>query len=92
VTLDELLADTAWHAEALCREYPNVDWFPERGADPSQAKAMYARCLVHADCLDAGLPRTWKSGWNLGGVGTVERKRLRTARGEIVVSSTSEAA
>lgn len=47
----ELLRRPAWHADALCREYPNVSWFPERGDDVRKALAICDRCLVKAECL-----------------------------------------
>ncbi len=38
-----LLERPAWHADAACREHPEVDWFPERGDDQGPAKAVCAR-------------------------------------------------
>jgi WhiB family transcriptional regulator, redox-sensing transcriptional regulator len=68
-----------WHADALCREYPNVNWFPERGCDSSEAKAVCRRCLVQRECLEYALsqppfPGVW------GGTDEAERKELRRAR------------
>jgi hypothetical protein len=72
----------------LCAEYVDHGnwWFPERGESVTQARAIYSRCLVQADCLgwalDYGsqLPGLW------GGTSDRERKRLREGgiTGELV--------
>jgi WhiB family redox-sensing transcriptional regulator len=51
-TIEEVIRRPAWMADALCREYPDLHWFPERGQDTRTAKAVCARCLVRADCAD----------------------------------------
>jgi len=40
----------AWMADALCREFPQLSWFPERGESVEPAKAVCARCLVAEEC------------------------------------------
>jgi hypothetical protein len=45
----------AWHADALCKEYPDVDFLPGRGTDTLQARSICARCLVREECRDAGI-------------------------------------
>ena len=50
--LDVLLDPTPWAADALCVEYPEVEFFPERGQDSRPAKAVCARCLVRFECRD----------------------------------------
>ncbi len=45
----------AFHADALCKEYPAVNFFPERGEDTMRARAICARCLVRDECRQAGI-------------------------------------
>jgi hypothetical protein len=46
--LTELLTRVrpAWMKDALCREHPEISFFPEPGEDLRAAKAVCARCLV----------------------------------------------
>ena len=39
-----------WQADALCREYPGLDWFAESPAGMAAAAAVCSRCLVRAEC------------------------------------------
>jgi WhiB family redox-sensing transcriptional regulator len=48
--LTELIRRPPWMADALCREFPDVSWFPERGQDVRPAKAICSRCLVRVEC------------------------------------------
>ena len=54
-----------WHADALCQEYPEVNFFPPRGEHPRPALAVCSRCLALEECrawaLDQGgaLPGVW---------------------------------
>lgn len=63
----------AWQADALCREHPEVTWFPERGEPAGPAKAVCQGCLVRSECLawameqDPALEGVW------GGLTTKER-------------------
>ena len=51
-TLEELAAERpAFMSDALCREHPEISWFPERGEDARPAKAVCAACLVRDECL-----------------------------------------
>jgi WhiB family redox-sensing transcriptional regulator len=49
-TFAELIARPPWMLDALCREHPEVTWFPKQGEDVTAAKAVCARCLVRAEC------------------------------------------
>ena len=40
-----------WQADALCREYPDLPWFPNRGQPVDKALGVCGRCLVRAECL-----------------------------------------
>ena len=78
VMLEELLiARPEWHRDALCREHPEIDWFPEVGEDRRPAKAISARCPVREQCLAAGIDNP-DGIW--GGLGWRERRRLRRTR------------
>jgi hypothetical protein len=39
-----------WERDALCIEYPAVNFFPVRGEPTAPAKAVCALCLVLAEC------------------------------------------
>lgn len=68
----------AWHADALCKEFPSVSWFPEQGVDARTAKAICARCPVRVECLAAAVARGEKFGiW--GGLSAAEVRRRRVA-------------
>jgi WhiB family redox-sensing transcriptional regulator len=40
----------AWQRDALCQEYPDVTFFPERGEPTEPAKAVCARCACQEEC------------------------------------------
>ena len=76
--LDVLLDPTPWAADALCVEYPDVEFFPERGQDSRPAKAVCARCIVRFECRDFALEHRILHGvW--GGTSERERRGLRPA-------------
>ena len=45
----------SWHSDALCREYPGLSWFPERGVSTLAQRAVCARCIVAGECAGAAL-------------------------------------
>jgi WhiB family redox-sensing transcriptional regulator len=49
--LARLLERPAWQADALCREHPDVSWFPGQGEPTDPAKEICARCAVSDECL-----------------------------------------
>ena len=63
----------AWQADALCREYRDVDWFADQHA---AAKSICERCLCRAECRTAGEQEhgVW------GATNSRERARLRRAK------------
>jgi WhiB family redox-sensing transcriptional regulator len=70
-----------WQRDALCSEpgYRDADFFPDRGASTGEAKAICARCLVRAECLDYALRAGVRHGvW--GGLSEHERRRMRRDR------------
>lgn len=83
-TADELFDDLrrrpAWHADAACREHPEIDWFPTRGAEAFRmlraARQVCAGCLVRDECLDFALADPTIVGvW--AGTTALERKKMR---------------
>ena len=74
----DLIDPPAWHADAGCREHPELSWVDPGDAGPRvrAAKAVCATCLVRAECLvtalaDPNLVGIW------GGATTKERQTLR---------------
>jgi hypothetical protein len=47
----ELLNRPHWHADALCLEHPDVNFFPDRGEDLTAAQSVCGRCSVADACL-----------------------------------------
>lgn len=84
---EDLFTPEPWTADAECKGMPTSWFFPEKGADWVQCRAVCDRCVVKADCLDAALRRGEKFGcWG----GTSERER-RGMRREIRVEAHSAA-
>ena len=54
--LEQLVGRPPWHRDGLCREHPEVSWFPGSGDHGTAAKAVCRRCLVLDEC------RTWALG------------------------------
>lgn len=81
----ELLADLgyplpAWHRDALCREYPALNWFPTRGESLDAVRAVCARCLVRAECAAEALDDPTLHGvW--AGLSQADRRALRRRNG-----------
>ncbi len=73
----------AWHADALCREYPGVSFYPERGQPTGPAKAICGRCAVRQDCEAAARANAEEFGvW--GGLSAQERRVSSAAVGALV--------
>jgi WhiB family transcriptional regulator, redox-sensing transcriptional regulator len=79
--LGMLAARPAWHKDALCREYPDVTWFPASKGDPGlEARRVCQKCLVMFECRawsldqEAALDGVW------GGWGPSDRRKARTAK------------
>lgn len=51
--LAQLLHPPPWHADALCKEHPELDWFPGPGESTSRQKKVCAKCLVRVECREA---------------------------------------
>jgi excisionase family DNA binding protein len=61
-TVADLVDRPAFMADALCREHPEVDFFPERGVTLEPARRICARCLVRVDCLDYAMRTVERDG------------------------------
>ena len=67
--------EPAWHRDALCKEHPELSWFPTNGPTPPKLLAICARCVVRAECLADAIANDEHYGlW--GGVTTRNRQRL----------------
>ncbi len=73
---DLVYAAPAWHADAACKEHPEVSFFPEQGASATPARRVCAGCLVRDEC------RAWaaKQDLRLSGIwgGLSQRQRVST--------------
>lgn len=65
-----------WHADALCKEYSKVNFFPKRGQSTAPAAAVCSRCSVRGECLEAGMAGDESGVW--GGAARRERRRDRS--------------
>jgi WhiB family redox-sensing transcriptional regulator len=74
--LEELLLRPRWHQDALCREYPQLDFFPEPRELSGDVVAVCGRCLVRPECLSTGLAGNERGIWG----GTTESLRVRMRR------------
>lgn len=78
--VDQLVDRPAWHADAACREHPDMTWFPGRGDDQQAARDVCEGCLVRAECETyARAQPAWLEGiW--GGTSARQRRRRRQGR------------
>lgn len=78
IELFEERGNREWMVEAACLGLdPNL-FFPERGEDSSQAKAICQSCVVIEECADyAQVNRLTKGIWG----GTSERQRRQIREG-----------
>lgn len=63
-----------WQDGALCRQHPEVNFFPERGEPVDDAVAICQACPVRERCLSEGLYDNFGI-W--GGTSGNQRRRLR---------------
>ena len=67
----------AWHSDALCKEHPEVDFFPGKGCDTTPARTICRQCMVTAECCAHALAEPERFGvWG----GTSYRQRLNPER------------
>lgn len=69
----------AWHRDALCREYPSLNFVPARGESCDEQLAVCGRCAVRVECLEVALADPYLFGiW--GGTSGRVRRTMRRAR------------
>ena len=67
----------SWQLDALCREFPNLPWHPERGQSADPALQVCGRCAVRAECLAWAMADPTLFGV-LGGTSYKTRRARRT--------------
>lgn len=73
------VGDRSWEIQANCLGVDPDLFFPGRGANTREAKAVCRACVVREDCLEYALVNGEKFGiW--GGLSERERRRLRRQR------------
>lgn len=73
----DLFTRPAWHADAACRGMAH-QFFLERGAAATAAKAICAGCPVVAPCLDEALATAEREDYGIrGGTTRGERNAMR---------------
>lgn len=82
--LAELVAEVnrnrpAWQSDALCREYPDLPWFPELGETSTECKAVCRRCIVANECRAYVLASDISTGCWAGMSGRAIAKARRAA-------------
>ena len=77
--LTEALSRPAWYRDALCKDHPEVEWFPAPGESSVAAMLICGRCPVRDDCLHYAL----EMGPTLEGIwaGTSKRGRQHLQQG-----------
>lgn len=68
-----------WHRDALCLEYPDVNFFPGQGESLKAAKAVCGRCVVSSECLSEALAEPVNPIGVWAGTSERDRRRLRKA-------------
>lgn len=67
-----------WQRDALCREYPNLPWFPKRGESAKPALQVCGRCMVLVECRAwAMADQSLDAAGVLGGMSAIARIRAR---------------
>lgn len=79
VALCDALRGADWRADALCKEYQHLDWFPERGVPIREQLQVCGRCLVRLECLQTALDANERHGiW--GGHSQLSFRNLKRLR------------
>lgn len=68
-----------WRADALCKEHPEVEWFPTRGTSLEPARKICALCLVSEECLAEAIAEHGTPIGVRSGTSERERRQLRKA-------------
>ncbi len=80
---DLLWRRPAWQADALCREHPEVNFFPRLGEPVDPALQVCEGCLVRYECRQWALAQgpTLNGVW--GGLSQQQRQRITHRSGRI---------
>ena len=70
----------AWHADALCREFDLVLWFPPKGGSNRPALDVCGCCTVRLECLGEALDDETLDHGVRGGYSANSRKVGRRSR------------
>ena len=54
IDASDIVERPPWHRDALCREHPELSWFPPSGDRADLQRAICRRCAVRRECADAG--------------------------------------
>ena len=66
-----------WDRDALCREHPEVNFYPGRGESSEPAKAVCRECLVKRECLVTAMSNQGAYAHGVwGGTAPEERRQL----------------
>ena len=85
VARDDLLeaySQPAWAKDALCREHPEMSFFPGHGESYEPARGVCARCIVRSNCLSYAL-----SVPGIDGVWAGTSKQQRKHLGKVISSA-----
>jgi len=76
----DLCEPPVWHRDALCRDHPEVTFFPTKPGPRAgaKAKAICGRCLARERCLAEALDADLVGIWG----GTDERERAKIRAGK----------
>jgi WhiB family redox-sensing transcriptional regulator len=74
-----VLRDEAWKRDALCLEYPDVDYFPASAVLAKPAQAVCRQCLVREECLAYAVAEGITQGVWGGLTGAQRRRTLKAA-------------
>ncbi len=79
MSLEDFLERPKWMSRANCLGVDPDLFFPARGADSREPKAVCEGCVVREECLERALTNREKFGiW--GGKSERERRRIRRSR------------
>lgn len=83
----QIIRPPAWHADAACREHPEIEWFPSRGESLDAARAVCATCIVRDECRADSIDENYGV-W----AGLSERERQRDRAGLVAARKAERAA
>jgi hypothetical protein len=76
VDLIDLVHRPEWMRDALCREHPEVNFFPAVGESAAAAKAVCADCLAYVDCHAYALAQGLTLAGVWAGMSARDRRRV----------------